>query len=431
MGLAPSVKGEGFTMKKIDITRRQLLQASTALGFTAAVPFSIAGLAGCNSKLASRITVDGWRELAAPAPVGSITPRVSAIKDGSAILSWLEPEADGTAAFRFSLRRNDVWSQPATIAEGHFFSRDRAAAPGVIALSNLNLIAYWSQKPSRKEPSGNEIELYIATSTDGGEHWSAPALVNRAAAQPGEDNGYASAAALNDTHSAIIWLDGRNWEKGKRVQLMSRTVRSDGTMSEISVLDPDVCTCCSTALVRTGSGLFAAYRGHTPENIRDISLAQSRINSWLQPRIVFPDHWHIEACPVNGPHLDTDGERTALIWFSAPQDQPAVKLAFSEDGGATFTSTLRMDTGKALGRAQVVLLPPHSAVAFWLENESGTARFLARHIRNKTILDEPFELFRGGNLGYPHAVRATEGILLTWAEKDAVSRVRVGLLKIL
>ena len=419
-------------MKKIEITRRKLLQASAALGFTAAVPFSIAGLAGCNVKPGSRITANGWRELATPAPVGSITPRVTARENGSPILSWLEPKNDGAAAFRFSIRRDGSWSQPATIAEGFLFSRDRASAPGVIALSNRNLIAYWSQKPARKEPSGNAIELYIAASTDGGEHWSTPALVNRAAAQPGEDNAYTSVAALNGTQAAMIWLDGRSWEKDKRVLLMSRMVRTDGAMSELSLLDPDVCTCCSTALVRSGSGLLAAYRGHTRENIRDISLLQNVAGAWSQPRILLPDHWHIEACPVNGPHLDAEGQRTALIWFSAPQDQPEVKLAFSEDGGATFASPLRLDTGNALGRAQVVLLPAHSAVAFWLENESGTARLLARQVRNYALLDEPFELSRGGNFGYPHAARVSDGILLAWAEKDkeALSRVRVGLLRV-
>jgi hypothetical protein len=418
-------------MEKIDFTRRQLLQASAALGFTAGVPFSIAGLAGCSSTSISTINVDGWRELAAPAPVGSITPRVTAREDSSVILSWLEPKDDGTAAFRFSLRRDGAWSPPATIAQGHRFSRDRASAPGVLALSNQNLIAYWSQKPASQKPSGNAIELYMATSTDGGEHWSAPTLVNRAEAQTGEDNGYASAAALNSTQAVLIWLDGRNWDKEKRVQLKSRTVRADGAMSDVSLLDPDTCTCCSTALVRTDSGLLAAYRGHTPENIRDISLIQNVAGVWSQPRIVHPDHWHIEACPVNGPHLDTDGKRTALIWFSAPQDQPAVELAFSEDGGATFAAPLRIDTGTALGRAQVVLLKPRSAVVFWLENESGTARLLARHVRNSTLLEDPFELSRGGNIGYPHAARSSGGILLTWAVKDknAVSRVRVGLLK--
>jgi hypothetical protein len=418
-------------MKKMEITRRQLLQASSALGFSVAVP-SILGLAGCNSKSGPRITAESWGEIAASPPRGSITPRVTAMADGSVILSWLEPNDDGTAALQFSLRRDGAWSQPVTIAGRLLFSRDRASAPGVIALLNRNLIAYWSQKPANKERSANAIELFMAVSTDGGGHWSSPALVNRSAAQPGEDNGYASAAALNDSDAAFIWLDGRNWEKDKRIRLMSRTVRADGTMSGVSLLDPDTCTCCSTALVRTGSGLLAAYRGHTPENIRDISLIQNRAGAWSQPRVAHPDHWHIEACPVNGPHLDTDGARTSLIWFSAPQDQPAVKLAFSEDGGATFAPPLRIDTGNALGRAQVMLLPNQSAVAFWLENKSGRAILLARHICNNALRDEPFELSQGGNIGYPHAAHATDGILLTWAEKgkESVSRVRVGLLRI-
>ncbi len=418
-------------MKRMKMTRRQLIEASSALGFSAAFP-SILALAGCNSKSGSRIIAEGWRELSTPVPVRSITPRVTALADGSAILTWLEPNEDGTAEFRLSLRRDSAWTQPATIAKGFLFSRDRGSAPGVIALSSGSLIAYWSQKPASQDPSGSAIELFMAVSSDGGSHWSSPALVNRSVAQPGEDNGYASGAALNESDVALIWLDGRNWEKDKRVHLMSRNLRADGTMSEVSLLDPDTCTCCSTALVRTASGLLAAYRGHTPQNIRDISLIQNQAGAWSQPRIAHPDRWHIEACPVNGPHLDTHGARTALIWFSAPQDQPAVKLAFSEDGGVTFATPLRIDTGNAIGRAQVILLPHQSAVAFWLENKSGTARLLARHIYNNALHDEPFELSRGGNIGYPHGARSADGVLLTWAEKDkeSVSRVRAGLLKI-
>lgn len=418
-------------MKKMEMTRRKLFQASAALGLASAVPISVVGLAGCNSTTGSRITSKSWRELVAPVPVGSLTPRVNSSEHGSIILSWLEPNDDGTATFVCSFWRNETWTQPTIIAKGLLFSRDRAAAPGVIALSGRNLIAYWSQKPSPAVTSGNEISLYIATSTDSGEHWSLPVLLNRASAQTGEDNGYMSAAALNDATAIFIWLDGRDWESARRVQLVSRTVDLSGAMSDVALLDPDTCTCCSTAIIRTGTGMLAAYRGHTPENIRDISLIRNAAGTWSQPRIVHPDYWHIEACPVNGPHLDTDGARTALIWFSAPLDQPAVKAAFSEDGGATFSPPVRLDTGKALGRAQIVLLPSYSAVAFWLENESGTARILARHIHSNSSLDEPFELSRSGNIGYPHAAPASEGILLTWAEKnkDAVSRVRVGLLK--
>jgi hypothetical protein len=196
------------------------------------------------------------------------------------------------------------------------------------------------------------------------------------------------------------------------------------------LLDPDTCTCCSTALVKTSTGLLAAYRGHTPENIRDISLVRTTANAWLQPRIPHPDHWHIEACPVNGPHLDAHGDRVAMVWFSAPGDQAAVKLAFSQNAGADFAPFVRIDNGKAVGRAQVVLLPKSDAIAFWLESESGAARLVARTVKHDNTMNAPLELYRGTNLGYPHAARAHEGVLVTWAEKTDVSRVHAGLLTI-
>src|SRR5260370_36192728 len=97
-------------MKKIEMKRRQLLQASSALGFSVAIP-SILGLAGCNSKSGPRITAESWREIAAPPPRESITPRVTAMAEGSVILSWLEPNEYGTAAFQFTLGRGGAWAQ--------------------------------------------------------------------------------------------------------------------------------------------------------------------------------------------------------------------------------------------------------------------------------------------------------------------------------
>lgn len=114
--------------------------------------------------------------------------------------------------------------------------------------------------------------------------------------------------------------------------------------------------CCPTSLGLTEEGLIAAYRGHTPEDIRDIEVARNVGGQWLQPRMPHADQWHFAGCPVNGPHLDTAGSRVALSWFSPSEDQPKVRLAFSKDGGLSFASALRVDEGSAIGRAQMVLL---------------------------------------------------------------------------
>jgi len=414
-------------MKRRNITRRELLQRSAGLGVLAVGGVtSLWSLAGCKNPA---MGVHSWKEISVPVPAGSITPRVTTLPDNSVILSWLEPKGDRTAAFRFSIWRDRRWSEPQTIASGRIFSRDQAAAPGVIGLSPRNLLAYWSQKPSTDENVTNEISLFMAASSDGGAHWTSPMLVNRAAAQPGEDNPYASAVALDATRATFVWLDGRNWRKDKRVQLMTRTVASDGTMSEAAVLDADTCTCCSTTIVNTSRGLLAAYRGHTPENIRDISMVRAVSGGWSQPEIGHADRWHIEACPVNGPHLASDADRAALIWFTAPQEQPAVKLAFSQNGGAEFASPLRVDTGNAIGRAQIVLLPDYLGAAFWLEREAGAAKLMALNLGDGKTQGVPFELSRGANVGFPHAARASGGIVVAWAERNPTSQVRAGFLQ--
>jgi hypothetical protein len=83
--------------------------------------------------------------------------------------------------------------------------------------------------------------------------------------------------------------------------------------------------------------------------------------------------------------------------------------------------------GRAVGRGQAVLLPGRSAVVFWLEHVSGTTRLLARVVHDGGLLGKPIEVSRGSDLGYPHAARAADGVLISWAERDPVRRVHVAL----
>jgi hypothetical protein len=383
--------------------------------------FLSCSISGCHANGAESVTSTSLREITSPAASGSFSPRVTSRPDGSVILSWLEPQGDTAAALRLSLWRNEAWSEPITITAAQPFSRHPSESPGVIALSDRNLIAYWSQKPPNEKIRTQEVDVYFAVSTDRGVHWTAPTLANRAGT--GEESSYPSAARVDATHAALIWLDGTNWKKEKRVALMSSVVQSDGSATQSTVIDPDTCTCCPTSVVQTGSGLVAAYRGHTTENIRDISLLRNVQGRWSLPRIAHADNWHIAGCPVNGPQLDVDGAATALIWFSAPEDQPAVKLAFSNDAGSSFGPPVRIDEGNVIGRTQVVLLPRRSALAFWLENKSGTTRLLGRRVHEDRTLETPFEVARGVGLGYPHAVRSAKGVVVTWADEKPSSQM--------
>jgi len=388
------------------------------------VSYSGIGCRSTHSHAATRLSV---REIASPTPARALSPRVTAMRDGSVLLTWLEPTNEELSALRSSFWRDGAWSVPATIADGQPFSRHPSESPGVVALSKASLIAYWSQKPPSERTPTQEVDVYFSVSTDRGLHWTTPTLANRPGT--GEEHSYPSAAPMDATHAALIWLDGASWTKEKRVRLVSRTVKSDGSASDATVIDPDTCTCCPTSLAQTDAGLLAAYRGHTAENIRDISVLQNTQGQWSQARVVHADNWHFAGCPVNGPHLDTDGSTTALLWFSAPQDQPQVQLTFSDDGGKHFTLPMRIDEGRAVGRAQVVLLPHHSTLAFWLENRSGTTRLLGRRVRDNKTLEAAFEVARGAGLGYPHAVRAGKNVFVTWAEEKPISQIHAAVLQ--
>ena len=75
-----------------------------------------------------------------------------------------------------------------------------------------------------------------------------------------------------------------------------------------------------------------------------------------------------------------------------------------------------------------MLLAERAVVAFWLEHFSGTTQLLlARTVHEDGAMDEPIEVSRGSDLGYPRAARAAGGVLITWAEGDAVRRVHVAM----
>ena len=417
-------------MKSKKMNRREWLQNSSALAFaTGGGLISAASLGGCKSSLRSTAPALTWTPLLSPAPAGSIAPRVTSLPGDTAVMTWLEPREDRTSTLVFSVWRGASWSTPGTIASGQTFSRDQAAAPGIIGLSAKTWIAYWSQRASTDQDSGNEIALYMAISTDSGANWTSPILVNRAAAQPGEDNAYASGVALNEKQARLIWLDGSNWKTQQRVRLMTRIVAADGQLSELSVLDDDTCTCCSTSIVETSQGLLAAYRGHTPQDVRDISVVRTVSGGWSQPAVPNPDHWRIQACPVNGPHLAGRGERVAVVWFSAPQDQALVQIAFSRNAGTDFGPAYRLASGQVVGRAQAILLEDASALAFWLQNEGGAARLLVRRVTGDGSMDAPQELARGANFGFPHVASIGRGILVTWPERNPTSEVHTGILR--
>ena len=78
-----------------------------------------------------------------PSGAGSSQANWSVAQDGSPLLSWVEPQKDGSFALRYAVRHGADWSEARTIIAKRPFFHHPAEVPGVVALSGGSFIAHW------------------------------------------------------------------------------------------------------------------------------------------------------------------------------------------------------------------------------------------------------------------------------------------------
>ncbi|MGI8835725.1 MAG: hypothetical protein ACR2H4_03690 [Pyrinomonadaceae bacterium] len=75
------------------------------------------------------------------------------------------------------------------------------------------------------------------------------------------------------------------------------------------------------------------------------------------------------AVPSMAPSVNADGRRVVVGWFTSAADTPRVKVAFSNDAGATFGNPIQVDDGETVGRVDALLLPDGSAMGLLVVRE--------------------------------------------------------------
>jgi hypothetical protein len=279
-----------------------------------------------------------------------------------------------------------------------------------MALGDKQWMAHWVEMP--KESSEAEF-LYVSSSTDG-VHWTAPAIAHKDRSEV--QHGLVSMVASGNGEASLFWLETPKGEDGPGY-LMRTLVNATGLEIKEERLDPDVCSCCPTAVTKTAKGLLVAYRAHTAEDIRDISVIRFENNRWSLPKNVHADNWKINACPTNAAAVAAKGDRVGLAWYTAAQDAPKVQVIFSADSGTTFTKPVVVSTGHAYGYTALALDDDGSAIVSWLEQgKDNAARVLAREITAAGVAGPVVQLAEGGRmaLGYPKILHTTGGTFIAW-----------------
>lgn len=370
--------------------------------------------------------------LATPAAPGSTTPNLRVGADGRVYLSWLEP-ADSGYALRFATLDGARWSAPRTIRSGRDFFVNWADFPSMEILNGGRLAAHWLQR------NGGGTYAYgvrISHSADGGKSWSTPVTPHRDSSQT--EHGFVALWREGPVLGAV-WLDGRKFSKdshnaSNEMMLVSTTLGAKGKLGPEVRLDERTCDCCQNAAAMTADGPIIAYRDRSRDEIRDIYVTRRVNGTWTRGNAVHADTWTIAACPVNGPSLSASGKRVALAWFTAANDSPRVKVAFSDNSGAGFRAPIRVDDGNPAGRVAVELLADGSALVTWIERTGGdTASVRVRRIARDGRAGPSRTVAASSSArasGFPRMAVTGSDAVFAWTVPGRPSAIRVARLPI-
>lgn len=353
----------------------------------------------------------------APNPSGPDSSQVnlSATQDGNLLMSWIEGDS-----LKYAIRKAGQWSAPRTIASKRHFFHHPAELPEVIAMPGGTYLAHWIEAPGTE----SEAEYIWLSSSRDGIKWTTPVMGHHDKSEV--EHGLASMAPSGDKEASIFWLQALHGPD-KPTSLMRTVVGVDGNEIKEETLAPDVCECCPTAVAKTAHGLLLAYRAHTKDDIRDIAVTRLDGGRFTSPKIVYPDKWQVDACPVNAAAVAAKGENVAIAWYTAAEDKPRVEIAFSPDSGATFGKATVASTGPAYGYASVALDDAGGAYVSWLERGGDGARVLARHIQNTGAAGPVIEVAAGTrkNLGYPRILRAGNEVWIAWNTESKIQTAKL------
>ncbi|MEP1096034.1 MAG: hypothetical protein ABJG78_13050 [Cyclobacteriaceae bacterium] len=341
-------------------------------------------------------------------------------EDESLYFSWVEKKDSGWVELKYSKMVDNVWSAPAVIARGNDWFVNWADYPMVAVDSDGNMLAHYLAKSA----SGTyAYDVNIVMKKAGESVWS-DAMIPHDDNTPTE-HGFATMLPQGNGSFQISWLDGRNTGGGDHeshggggaMTIRTAVLDMDGNLTEENVLDQRVCDCCQTTGANTTNGPVVLYRDRSEMEIRDLSIVRKINQAWTKSVPVYQDNWNIAGCPVNGPRVDAAGNTLAVAWYSAANNQPEVKVAFSSNGGETFDQPIMIDQTSPLGRVDLAMINEQKAIVSWLTSENGKTVIKTQFVEANGALSEPMniaETSESRGSGFPQLEKFGDEVYVAW-----------------
>ena len=337
---------------------------------------------------------------------------------GQLILSWVESSSDGHL-LQFSSYDGAAWQPATTIAAGNDWFVNWADFPSVVTNGSLRF-SHFLQKSS---PDTFAYDVMFTLSRDKGMTWDKPRKLHSDTTQT--EHGFVAAIPFQDGFY-VTWLDGRysgsrghdHGDEGGAMTIRAAFVGPEGTVQNDQEIDHKTCDCCQTDIALVNGRPLVMYRDRSDEEIRDMSYAYLEDSAWSKPALLHQDNWHIAGCPVNGPRLVSQGEKVAALWFTGADDDGTVKMSFSEDGGKTFGTPVVLESGKAMGRVDVILAGDQ-LYATWIGAQDSTHYLKAAKLDfNGKVLEQKniIEIDHGRKTGFPRSAYYQDKLFVTYTD---------------
>ncbi|UXI68174.1 hypothetical protein [Tahibacter amnicola] len=338
---------------------------------------------------------------------------------GDIYLSWIATAAKGHQ-LRFSRWDGKGFTVSATVAQGTRWFVNWADVPGLRVMPDGALVAWWLEKTA---PGTYAYGVRLTRSADGGRTWS-DAVSAHADSSPAE-HGFVSLWPMDAHRFALVWLDGRDAPSedahdhggegatGLRTAVFSSAMQAAGE----SLIDARVCDCCQTDVALARQGPVVVFRDRSEKEIRDIAVVRWDGSRWSTPRPVHADNWTMPGCPVNGPAVAARGDDVYVAWYTAPGDQPTLRLARSTDGGASFAAPVTLPARRSVsGRVDLALVKDAVWVSWLEETDEGAFLMAARYTSDLSTVDttQIATLPRGRGTGVPRLAPHGDGAFLVW-----------------
>lgn len=356
-----------------------------------------------------------------PVDSASAEPYLFTDKNGIVYLSWMAKDG-ATSKLMYASRKDTTWGEPVTIASGNDWFVNWADYPVIATDGEGNFIAHFLQKSD----SGKfTYDIKLSTSNDKGITWSQPFILHDDGKKA--EHGFVSIIPYGENYF-VTWLDGRNaameddagHHGGHHGEMTLRAAMIDKSGKKVNEweLDNRVCDCCQTSAAITGNGPVVVYRDRSDSEIRDISIVRLVNGEWTKPQPVFPDNWKIEGCPVNGPRIAAIGNNVAVAWFTSVDNNPQVNLSFSVDGGAAFTTPMKMNDDKSIGRVDLEWINKRSVLVSWMEGANIKAAKVysdGRKYPSFTVASSS----ESRSSGFPQMTKADDSMIFAWTDDKA------------